>query len=126
MKQILKFTDKSGKYQVSECNTNNVIFSLAQMIAHHTRNGCPLETGNLIATGTISGQPLKERGCFFEMTQNGTVSYEMESESQSGHKASRLYLEDGDTVEFTAQAKGKDGLGNVGFGACKGKVLAPN
>ncbi|KAH8808016.1 hypothetical protein F5884DRAFT_857573 [Xylogone sp. PMI_703] len=115
----------SEKYYVSTANTNNVIFSLAQMIAHHTRGGCPLRTGDLIATGTVSSEPLRERGCFLEMTQHGTVPYEIEAISSSKN-ANRYYLEDGDIVEFTAQLKGPDGQGNVGFGACTGQVLAAN
>ncbi len=96
------------------------------MIAHHTRGGCPLRTGDLIATGTVSGKPLRERGCLLEITQNGTVSYEIEAASGAEKKTKRVFLEDGDAVEFTAQARNTDGLGNVGFGACRGQVLAAN
>jgi fumarylacetoacetase len=95
------------------------------MVAHHTRGGCPLRTGDLIGTGTVSGKPLRNRGCLLEMTHNGTIPYEVKANSSS-KKLSRKYLEDGDIIEFVAQAVAKDGLGNVGFGACSGQVLAAN
>jgi fumarylacetoacetase len=59
-----------------------------------------------------------------EATKHGTEPYDVEARSSSKGKISRKYLEDGDTIEITAQARGKDGLGNVGFGLCSGKVLA--
>ncbi|KIX03497.1 fumarylacetoacetase [Rhinocladiella mackenziei CBS 650.93] len=113
----------SERYHVAQCNTNNVIFSFAQMIAHHTRGGCPLRTGDLIATGTLSGPTREEAGCLLEQTRGGTDPYDMVAENPRRGKLRRAFLEDGDTIEFTAQAKARDGLGNVGFGACQGKVL---
>jgi fumarylacetoacetase len=59
-----------------------------------------------------------------EATRHGTEPYEMETRPGSKKKISRGYLEDGDTIEIKAQAQSKDGLGNVGFGLCSGKVLA--
>jgi fumarylacetoacetase len=59
-----------------------------------------------------------------EATRHGTESYDMETRPRSRGKISRKYLKDGDIIEFKAQASGKDGLGNVGFGLCSGKVLA--
>ena len=94
------------------------------MLAHHTSGGCPLRSGDLIATGTLSGPTRKELGCFLELSRHGTDPYNMEAESSSRAKLRRAYLEDGDIVEFTAQVKDSDGLGNVGFGACQGEVLA--
>ncbi|KAF2428300.1 fumarylacetoacetase [Tothia fuscella] len=122
--QVTTFEVNNEKYDAGKCNTNNVIFSLAQMLTHHTRGGCPLRPGDLIATGTLSGPTQSELGCLMEATRHGTESYEMQAMSSSKGKISRKYLENGDIIEFTAQARGKDGLGNVGFGKCSGKVLA--
>ena len=108
---------------MAECNTNNVVFSFAQMLAHHTRGGCPLRTGNLVATGTLSGPTREELGCFLEITHHGADPYDMAAMSPSKKTLSRRYLEDGDTIEFTAQVRGGDGLGPLGFGVCSGKVL---
>jgi len=93
------------------------------MIAHHTRGGCPLRTGDLIATGTLSGPTREEAGCFLEQTSNGTDPWKMTAENSSENSLSRAFLEDGDTIEFTAQVIATDDLGNVGFGKCEGTVL---
>jgi fumarylacetoacetase len=113
---------ESGGYRIATCNTNNLIFSFAQMLAHHTRGGCPLRTGDLIATGTISGENPDQIGCFLESTQNGKFPYELSAETGSEGTLIRTFLEDWDTVEFSAQARTKDGFG-VGFGVCGGQVL---
>jgi fumarylacetoacetase len=105
---------------VADCNTNNVIFSFAQMIAHHTRGGCPLRTGDLIATGTLSGPDRENAGCLLEQTRGGTDPYEMVSEDSAVDNVRRAYLEDNDIITFTAQATSTKG--NVGFGSCSGKI----
>lgn len=93
------------------------------MVAHHTRGGCPLRSGDLLATGTLSGPTREEEGCFFELTRNGEVPYEMKSVSSPQKKITRTFLEDGDILTFKAQASNGDGLGAVGFGACSAQVL---
>ncbi|RVX70709.1 hypothetical protein B0A52_05359 [Exophiala mesophila] len=113
----------SENYRIADCNTNNVIFSFAQMIAHHTCGGCPLQTGDLIGTGTLSGPSRAEAGCLLEQTLGGTSPYEMKAEDPSKGSVIRAFCEDNDTITFTAQAKLTEGFGNVGFGACSGKVL---
>ena len=119
----LRSIANSENYRVADCNTNNVIFSFAQMIAHHTRGGCPLRTGDLIATGTLSGPHLENAGCLLEQTRGGKEPYEMVAEESSKGSVRRTFCEDNDTIIFTAQAKSSDELGNVGFGTCQGKVL---
>ncbi|KAH8897752.1 Fumarylacetoacetase [Thozetella sp. PMI_491] len=114
----------SERYRIAECNTKNVIFSFAQMIAHHTRGGCPLRTGDLIATGTLSGSTQGELGCLLELSRDGVSPHSLESESSPKRILARTYLEDGDTVEFRARVGGLDGEGAVGFGVCKGRVLS--
>jgi fumarylacetoacetase len=85
------------------------------MLAHHTIGGCPLQTGDLLATGTISGPTRRELGCLLEASLDGIEPYEMEMAGPGKRKASRKYLEDGDIVEFKA----------LGFGICKAQLL-PN
>ncbi|KAK5023548.1 hypothetical protein LTS07_006063 [Exophiala sideris] len=110
------------RYRVADCNTNNVIFSFAQMIAHHTRGGCPLRAGDLIATGTLSGPNRENAGCLLEQTRGGTDPYEMIAEDSAAGNVRRAYLEDNDIITFTAQAMSS--RGNVGFGSCAGKILS--
>lgn len=117
----------SQKYQVAECNTKFVVFSLAQMIAHHTRGGCPLRPGDILATGTMSGPTRPEEGCFLELSRYGTDPYEMLAiEEPSKDRIHRTFLEDGDVIEFTAQVRASGESHNIGFGVCRGRVLPSN
>lgn len=93
------------------------------MLAHHTRGGCPLRPGDLVATGTLSGPTKAESGCFFEQTRGGKEPYELKALKMGKGSVQRGFLEDNDTVEFRAQVSLGDGLGNVSFGVCGGKVL---
>lgn len=91
------------------------------MIAHHTRGGCPLRTGDLIATGTLSGPERENAGCLLEQTRGGTDPYEMVAENSSTSNITRAYLEDNDRVSFTAQAVAAGR--KIGFGSCSGTIL---
>ena len=93
------------------------------MIAHHTAGGCPLRTVDLIATGTLSGPSQETLGCLLELTRNGINELKLTEAAGGGSTIVRRYLEDGDTVEFRAQAKGGECQGNVGFGVCTGQIL---
>ncbi|KAK3940755.1 putative x-pro dipeptidyl-peptidase protein [Diplogelasinospora grovesii] len=88
-------------------------WSFRQLIAQHTSNGCNLRTGDLLATGTISGPSEDQRGCLLEATKNGAEPVMVGSQE-------RKWLEDGDEVTLTAIAG--DG---VGFGECTGIVCPP-
>lgn len=96
------------------------------MIAHHTRGGCPLRSGDILATGTMSGPTRQELGCFLEHSNYGPEPYEMVASGAAGGTIRRTYLEDGDVIEFTARIQPKDGIGNVGFGLLCGQVLPGN
>lgn len=86
-----------------------------QMAAHLVSAGSSLRTGDLLATGTVSGPEEMERGCIMELTEGGTVPFPMADGS------TRAYLQDGDTVRMTAHA-GDDASG-VGWGECVGQLL---
>lgn len=108
------------RYHVATCNTKNVIWSFEQMIAHHTISGCPLESGDLIATGTLSGPTFGELGCLYEMSRGGEQACKMKSETSNAETLKRVYLEDGDTVEFSTSMNSPRDRGRVGFGTCRG------
>jgi fumarylacetoacetase len=93
------------------------------MLAHHTRGGCPLRTGDLVGTGTLSGPKTENAGCLLEQTWGGTKPYEMTAVDLDHGSVYRSYLEDDDIVEFSAHVQGRNGSGNIGFGICAGKVL---
>ena len=86
------------------------------MIAHHTLGGCPLRTGDLIGSGTISGPGPAERGSLLEMTDNG------KKEVLLAGMHARTFLKDGDTVSLRGFC-GPDGA-RVGFGDCRGRICS--
>jgi fumarylacetoacetase len=102
--------------RVSTSNFKHAYWSIAQMLAHHTSNGCNLQAGDLLGTGTQSGPTPAEGGCLLELTMGGKNKIKVASEE-------RAFLEDGDTVTFNAHCK-KDGFARIGFGECAGTVIS--
>ncbi|KAH7405081.1 hypothetical protein KP509_15G055500 [Ceratopteris richardii] len=99
------------------CRTNfkYLYWTIAQQLTHHTVNGCNVRTGDLLASGTISGPDKESWACLLEQTSNAQHDIVLE------HGGIRKYLEDGDDVIFSGCCKG-DGY-CVGFGTCSGTVL---
>jgi fumarylacetoacetase len=91
-------------------------WTLAQMVTHQTSNGCNLRTGDLLASGTISGGKPGTEGCLLEMTQQGTRRIELPSGE------TRAFLEDGDEVIMRAFCE-RAGFARIGFGDCTGTVM---
>jgi len=90
-------------------------WSPAQMLAHLTGNGAPTSTGDLFASGTISGPEKETRGAFIELTWGGAEPVIVNGEE-------RTFLEDGDEVVISASAPGPNGA-RLGFGAASGRIL---
>jgi fumarylacetoacetase len=91
-------------------------WTFRHMLAHHVVGGCGLRTGDLVASGTVSGEKETEHGCLLELTLNGKKGWEMSD------GAELRYLEDGDVVKFTGVVgSSEDG---VGFGECIGEVVS--
>lgn len=103
---------------ISQSNLKHLYWSFAQMLAHHTVNGCPFRVGDLLGSGTISGPTPDSLGCLLEMTQGSKIPLVLANGMQ------RRYLEDGDRVTLRGFAGG--GLNRVGFGEVTGKVLPVN
>ncbi len=102
----------------------DMYWTFAQMLAHHTSNGCNLQPGDLIASGTVSGVEPGTRGCLLEATwqgrgPDGKPLPRKPIELPSGEK--RTFLEDGDEVIFKGYCE-RDGFRRIGFGECRGKV----
>jgi fumarylacetoacetase len=83
-----------------------------------------MRTGDLIGTGTLSGPGGRdESGCLLEMSRGGREVLSLKS--ANGETIHRTFLEDGDLVEMSTLLKSEDsGIGNVGFGTLRGRVLA--
>jgi fumarylacetoacetase len=107
----------AGPMRLSRGNFSTMYWTLAQMVAHHASNGCPLRPGDLIGSGTVSG-PLKEnRGCLLEKTWRGTEPIELPTGEQ------RRFLEDGDEVILRGWCEAP-GARRIGLGECRGVIQA--
>jgi fumarylacetoacetase len=100
---------------LSRSNANMLYWTVAQMVAHHTSNGCNLLPGDLFGSGTVSGTAPGSEGCLLEMTRGGRNPVSL----QNGE--TRTYLLDGDEVIFRGSAR-RDGYASIGFGECRGTV----
>ncbi len=99
------------------CRTNYkyLYWTITQQLAHHTVSGCNVQIGDLMGSGTISGQQKHERGSLLELTWNGTEPITLKNGEQ------RYFLEDGDCVIMRGFCA-KKGI-RVGFGEVRGRIL---
>ncbi|MGB7068515.1 MAG: fumarylacetoacetase [Pyrinomonadaceae bacterium] len=102
---------------LSNSNMKDLYWTIGQMLTHHASNGCNLQTGDLMATGTVSGKYKNERGCLLEMTWRGTEPIDLPSGEQ------RRFLEDGDEVIMKGYCE-RDGFRRIGFGECRGRIIS--
>jgi fumarylacetoacetase len=93
-------------------------WTVAQLVAHHTSNGCNLQPGDLIASGTVSGPSPDSRGCLLERTWRGAEPLTLPTGE------SRKFLEDGDEVILRGWCE-REGYRRIGFGECRG-IVAPS
>ena len=103
-------------FRVSRGSFRHMYWTLAQMVAHHASNGCPLRSGDLIASGTVSGPEKENRGCLLEQTWKGTEPLNL----PNGER--RLFLQDGDEVLLRGYCE-RAGFARIGLGECRGAVL---
>ncbi|MFJ4005370.1 fumarylacetoacetase [Streptomyces sp. NPDC090023] len=101
---------------VAEPPFSTMYWTGAQQLAHLTVNGASLRTGDLYASGTVSGPAERQRGSLLELTWNGRDPLELPD-------GKRAFLEDGDVVTFTAWAPGKDGS-RIGLGEVEGRIVS--
>jgi fumarylacetoacetase len=101
--------------RIVRSNLAELFWTLAQMVAHQASNGAPLEGGDLIATGTVSGAAEEARACLAEITFRGGAPIELPDGS------TRTMLEDGDTLSLHGRAMA-DGFVPIGFGPCSGTI----
>ncbi|MEX2179531.1 MAG: fumarylacetoacetase [Gemmatimonadaceae bacterium] len=100
---------------VSRGRFADMYWTLAQMLTHHASNGCNLRTGDLIASGTVSGAAKESRGCLLERAWRGTEPIEL----PTGER--RAFLADGDEVSLRGYAE-RSGWRRIGLGECVGVV----
>jgi fumarylacetoacetase len=91
-------------------------WTIAQLVAHHTINGCSLMNGDLLGTGTLSGADPATAGSLLELTSGG------KSPIKVGRDEQRTFLEDGDTIALRGRCR-REGFREIGFGECRATVL---
>ena len=112
-------TEKMDSYDcISMSNYNHLYWDMCQQLAHHTVTGCNLRTGDLLASGTISGPEKDNWGSMLELTWGWSEPIKLSSGEE------RLALEDGDVVMLKGWCQGVDY--RIGFGECIGKLLSSN
>jgi fumarylacetoacetase len=99
---------------ISRSNAKYLYWSFAQQIAHHTINGCIIQSGDLMASGTISGNEPGSYGSMLELTWNGSKPITL------ANGDTRAFLEDGDTLILRGWSSGGT---RIGFGECRATLL---
>jgi fumarylacetoacetase len=109
-------SERIAPHLLSRSNAKDLYWTIGQMLTHHASNGCNLQTGDLMATGTVSGQSKDERGCLLELTWRGSEPLELPSGEQ------RRFLEDGDEIIMKGYCE-REGFRRIGFGECRGRIV---
>jgi fumarylacetoacetase len=102
-------------FRVSAGSFEWMYWTMAQMLAHHASNGCNLQPGDLIASGTVSGPAEESRGCLLERTWRGQQPLALPNGE------TRKFLEDGDEVTLRGWCE-REGARRIGLGECVGVV----
>ena len=105
--------------RISRGDFQSMYWTVAQMLTHHSSNGCKLRPGDLLGSGTVSGPEAGSRGCLLEMTRRGAEPLSLPSGE------TRTFLEDGDEVSFRGWCE-RDGAARIGFGECRGEIRPAN
>ena len=114
--QQMRDTDQPGD-RLMRSNFPDAYWTLAQLVAHHTVNGCNLRAGDLLGSGTLSGPEAEQGGSLLELSNGGKQSIDL------GNGETRTFLEDGDTVVLKGFCR-REGARRIGFGEARGTVLA--
>ncbi|HMN93164.1 MAG TPA: fumarylacetoacetase [Hydrogenophaga sp.] len=109
---------EAGQGDATICRTSyrHAYWTVAQMVTHHTVNGCNLQPGDLFGSGTLSGPTLDQAGALIELTAGGKNPLQLPGGE------TRTFLEDGDAVVLRGWCE-KPGAARIGFGECRGTVL---
>lgn len=115
--QTQKMRDKGeDPVSLSHSNFRHSYWTIAQMVAHHTVNGCNLQAGDLLGSGTQSGPEHQEGGSILELTRGGKEAITLPNGE------TRTFIEDGDTVILRGHCESSDAV-RIGFGEVAGTVL---
>ena len=107
---------KIAPLRLSRGSLKEMYWTIAQMLTHHTSNGCNLRPGDLLASGTVSGAEFGSQGSLLEITRRGSQPIKLPTGEM------RSFLENGDEVILRGYCE-QPGYVRVGFGECRGKVI---
>jgi fumarylacetoacetase len=111
--QMRRSTDRPVR--LSACSFLEMYWSAAQLVTHQTSNGCNLQPGDLLGSGTVSGTTEDARGCLLELTSRGKNPVSLPGGE------TRRFLEDGDEIILRGTCR-REGAVTIGFGECRGRV----
>ncbi|MGH7651348.1 MAG: fumarylacetoacetase [Gemmatimonadaceae bacterium] len=103
--------------RLSAASLAEMYWTAAQMLTHHASNGCNLRTGDLFASGTISGPESGSQGCMLELTRRGAEPITLPTGEE------RKFLHDGDEIIMRGFLQ-RDGAARIGLGECSGLIVA--
>jgi fumarylacetoacetase len=109
-------TNNLAPFSLSQNNAQDLYWTPAQLVTHHTCNGCNLQIGDILATGTISGPAEAAAGCLLELTRNGTQPIQLPTGE------TRAFLADGDEIIFRGTCDLPNHPG-IGLGECRATIL---
>lgn len=104
-------------HRLSRSSVRDMYWTAAQLVTHHTSNGCALAAGDLLGTGTLSGEIEGSEGSLLELSRGGSRAVALPGGEERG------FLADGDEVVFTAFAE-CPGRVRIGFGECRGRIVS--
>jgi len=113
--EVIIQPEKGEPTCVTRSNYRYMYWTMEQQLAHHTVNGCNIQVGDMMASGTISGPTPESFGSMMELTWRGSKPLKLKDGSE------RKYIDNGDTVIIRGHAE-KNGV-RIGFGECKATVL---
>jgi fumarylacetoacetase len=105
----------SAPHRLSSGNFRQMYWTLAQLLTHHASNGCNLQPGDLLGSGTVSGEARESRGCLLELTARGMEPLRLPNGEE------RRFLLDGDEVILRGFAE-RPGARRIGLGECRGRI----
>ena len=119
--EVLLLTPKmreagAAPHRLSRGSFAAMYWTFAQMLTHHASNGCNLQPGDLLGSGTISGPTKESRGCLLELTWRGSEPIKLP------HGEERRFLADGDEVIMRGWTE-RPGARRLGLGECRGTIL---
>lgn len=103
--------------RLSRASFSDMYWTVGQMLAHHASNGCNMRPGDLLASGTVSGESPDARGCLLELTWRGSKPVTLPTGEE------RRFLQDGDEVIMKGYLEA-EGRARIGFGECRGTILS--